>query len=128
MLYQFFCIYFTIAAFSRPFKAMYINILHIIIFIVTGIVIGSVWFFYINPNSLAFVIVSAISDTLAILVLVSIILIRISLLKRLSKIFDMFKVFKLNKSSISSHRQKEMQDNSFFQSCDEREPLLHSPT
>ena len=123
-----FCIYFTIAAFSRPFKAMYINILHVIIFIVTGIVIGSVWFFYINPNSLAFVIVSAISDTLAILVLVSIILIRISLLKRLSKIFDMFKVFKLNKSSISTHRQKEMQDNSFFQSCDEREPLLHSPT
>ena len=123
-----FCIYFTIAAFSRPFKAMYINILHVIIFIVTSIVIGSVWFFYINPNSLAFVIVSAISDTLAILVLVSIILICISLLKRLSKIFDMFKVFKLNKSSISSHRQKEMQDNSFFQSCDEREPLLHSPT
>ena len=123
-----FCIYFTIAAFSRPFKVMYINILHVIIFIVTGIVIGSVWFFYINPNSLTFVIVSAISDTLAILVLVSIILIRISLLKRLSKIFDMFKVFKLNKSSISSHCQKEMQDNSFFQSCDEREPLLHSPT
>ena len=94
-----FCIYFTIAAFSRPFKAMYINILHVIIFIVTSIVIGSVWFFYINPNSLAFVIVSAISDTLAILVLVSIILIRISLLKGCQKFLTCLKFLNLTRAA-----------------------------
>ena len=43
-------IYFTIAAFSRPFKEMYINILSVIIFTVTGIFVGSVLFFYLNLN------------------------------------------------------------------------------
>ena len=70
-------IYFTIAAFSQTFKEMYINILNVIIFTVTGIVVGTAWFFYINLNSMAFMIVSATCDTLVILVLVSIIFVRI---------------------------------------------------
>ena len=65
-------IYYIIAAFSRHFKEMYINILNILIFIVTGIVVGSIWFFYSNLNSMAFIIVSATCDTLVILVLASI--------------------------------------------------------
>ena len=122
-------IYFTIAAFSRPFKEMYINILNVIIFTVTGIFVGSIWFFYINTPNMAFVIVTAICDTLVILVLVSIILIRIPFVRRLSAKFDIiFKGFKLNKGNISSHHQRAMLEGSFFQSCDEREPLLYSPT
>ena len=35
-------LYLTIAAFSRPFKEMYINILNVVIFTITGIVVGSV--------------------------------------------------------------------------------------
>ena len=120
-------IYFTVAAFSRPFKEMYINILNVIIFIVTGIVIGTVWFFYMNPNSMAFVMVTAACHTLAILVLVFIILIRIPFIRRLSTSFGMFKVFKLNKGSISCPHQRAMLEGSFFQSCEEREPLLRSP-
>ena len=122
-------LYFTIAAFSRPFKEMYINILNVVIFTVTGIVVGTVWFTYINTLNTAFTIVSATCNTLAILVLVSFILIRIPFTKRLSTKFDMiFKGFKLNKDSISSHRQRVMLEGSFFQSCDEREPLLYSST
>ena len=122
-------IYFTIAAFSRPLKEMYINILNVIIFTVTGIVVGTVWFFYINLNSTAFMIVTATCDMLVILVLVSIILIRIPFVRRLSAKFDIiFKGFKLNKGNISSHRQRAMLEGSFFQSCDEREPLLYSST
>ena len=122
-------LYLTIAAFSRPFKEMYINILNVVIFTVTGIVVGTVWFIYINTLNTAFTIVSATCNTLVILVLVSFILNRISFTKRLSTKFDMiFKGFKLNKDSISSHRQRAMLEGSFFQSCDEREPLLYSPT
>ena len=122
-------LYFTIAAFSRPFKEMYINILNVVIFTITGIVVGTVWFFYINTLNTAFTIVSATCNTLAILVLVSFILNRIPFTKRLSTKFDMiFKGFKLNKDSISSHRQRAMLEGSFFQSCDEREPLLYSST
>ena len=122
-------IYFTIAAFSRPLKEMYINILNVIIFTVTGIVVGTVWFFYINLNSMAFLIVSATCHTLVVLVLFSIILIRIPFVRRLSAKFDIiFKGFKLNMGNISSHRQRAMLEGSFFQSCDEREPLLYSPT
>ena len=121
-------IYFTVAAFSRPFKEMYINILNVIIFIVTGIVVGTVWFFYINPNSMAFVMVTATCHTLAILVLVFIILIRIPFIRRISTSFGMFKVFKFNKGSISCPHQRAMLEGSFFQSCEEREPLLRSPT
>ena len=120
-------IYFTIAAFSRPFKEIYINILNVLIFAVMGIIVGSVWFFYMNINSMAFVIVSATCDTLVILVLASIIFIRIPFTKRFSTKF-IFKFFKVNKGSISSHHQRAMQEGSFFQSCDEREPLLYSPT
>ena len=122
-------IYFTIAAFSRPFKEMYINILNVIIFTVTGNVVGFIWFFYINLNSMAFMIAAATCHTLVILVLVFIILIRIPFVRRLSTKFDIiFKGFKLNKGNISSHRQRAMLEGSFFQSCDEREPLLYSPT
>ena len=122
-------IYFTIAAFSRPLKEMYINILNVIIFIVTGIVVGTVWFFYINTPSMAFMLVSATCHTLVIIVLVFIILIRIPFVRRLSTKFDIiFKGFKLNKGNISSHRQRAMLEGSFFRSCDEREPLLYSPT
>ena len=120
-------IYFTIAAFSRPFKEIYINILNVLIFAVMGIIVGTVWFFYMNINSMAFVIVSATCHTLVILVLASIIFIRIPFTKRLSTKF-IFKCFKVNKGSISSHHQRAMQEGSFFQSCDEREPLLYSPT
>ena len=121
-------IYFTVATFSRPFKEMYINILNVIIFIVTGIVVGTVWFFYINPNSMAFLMVTATCHTLAILVLVFIILIRIPFIRRISTSFGMFKVFKFNKGSISCPHQRAMLEGSFFQSCEEREPLLRSPT
>ena len=120
-------VYFTFSAFSRPFKEMYINILNVIIFTVTGIVVGTVWFFYINTPNMAFVIVAATCHTLVILVLVSIILIRIPFVRKLSTKF-VFKGFKLNKVNISSHRQRAMLEGSFFQSCDEREPLLYSPT
>ena len=97
-------IYFTIAAFSRPFKEMYINILSVIIFIVTGIFVGSVWFFYLNLNSMAFMTVAATCRKLVILVLASIILIRIPFARRLStKFYKIFKGFKLNKGSISCH-------------------------
>ena len=120
-------IYFTIAAFSRPFKEMYINILNVIIFTVAGIFVGTLWFFYINTPNMAFVIVAATCDTLVILVLVSIILFRIPFARKLSTKF-IFKGFKLNKVNISSHCQRAMLEGSFFQSCDEREPLLYSPT
>ena len=122
-------IYFTIAAFSRPFKEMYINILYVINFTITGIVVGTVWFFNRNTSSMAFKIVSATCDTLVMLVLASFILFHILIMKRLSTKFDViFKGFKLNKGSISSHHQRAMLEGSFFQSCDEREPLLYSPT
>ena len=122
-------LYLTITAFSRPFKEMYINILNVVIFTVTGIVAGTVWFIHINTLNTAFTIVSATCNTLAILVLVSFILNRIPFPKRLStKFVTIFKGFKLNKGSISSHRQRAMLEGSFFQSCDEREPLLYSPT
>ena len=122
-------IYFAVVTFSRPFIGIYINILNALIFTATGIGIGSVWFFYINTPSITFVIVSATCDTLVILVLVSIILIRIPFVRRLSTKLDIiFKVFKLKKSSNSSHHQRAMLEGSFFQSCDEREPLLYSPT
>ena len=122
-------IYFTIAAFSRPFKEMYINILYVINFTITGIVVSTVWFFNRNTPSMAFKIVSATCDTLVMLVLVSFILFHILFTKRLSTKFDViFKGFKLNKGNISSHHQRAMLEGSFFQSCDEREPLLYSPT
>ena len=124
------CIYFIVAAFFRPFKDLYINALNVLIFIIASIVAGSAWLFYVKfyTWSMAFVIVTATCDTLVILVLVFIVLIRVSYVKRLLTRFDMFKVFKLNKSSISSHHQVAMQEGSFFQSCDEREPLLFSHT
>ena len=88
-------IYFIIAAFSRYFKEMYINILNIIIFTVTGIVVGSIWFFYKNLNSMAFIIVSATCDTLVILVLASIFFSRIPFVRRLSaKFYIILKGFK----------------------------------
>ena len=120
-------IYFTIAAFSRPFKEMYINILNVIIFTITGIFVGTLWFFYVNTPNMAFVIVAATCDTLVILVLVSIILFRIPFARRLPA-KCIFKGFKLKKVNISSHHQRAMLEGSFFQSCDEREPLLYSPT
>ena len=122
-------IYFTIAAFFRPFKEMYINILNVIIFTVTGIFVGTAWFFYMNLNNTTFMIVSATCNTLVILLLVSIILFRIPFVRMLSAKFDIvFKILKLNKGNISSHCQRAMQEGSFFQSCDEREPLLYPPT
>ena len=122
-------LYFIIAAFSRPFKEMYINILNVVIFIVIGIVVGSVWFIYIDTLNTAFTIVLATCNTLVILVLVSFILNRIPFTKRFSTKFDkIFKGFKLNKGSFSSHHQRAMLEGSFFQSCDEREPLLYSST
>ena len=120
-------IYFTIAAFSRLFKEMYINILNVIIFTVTGIFDGTPWFFYINTPNMTFVIVAATCHTLVILVLVSIILFRIPFVRKLSTKF-VFIGFELNTVKILSHHQRAVLEGSFFQSCDEREPLLYSPT
>ena len=77
------------------FSTLYINIPSVIIFIVTGIFIGSVRFFYLNLNSMAFMIVAATCHKLVILVLASIILIRIPFARRLStKFYKIFKGFK----------------------------------
>ena len=122
-------IYFTAAAFFRPFKDLYINALNVSIFTITGNVVGSVtWYFYLNPRSVVFVIVLAVCDTIVLLALASIIVIHIPFLNRLLTKRNMLKVFKFNKANISSYRQRAMQEGSFFQSCDEREPLLYSPT
>ena len=74
-----------------------------------------------------FVIVLAICDTIVLLVLASIIVIHIPLLNWLLIKWNMLKILKINKANISSYCQRAMQEGSFFQSCDEREPLLYSP-
>ena len=121
-------IYFTASAFFRPFKDMHNNALNVSIFTITGNVVGSFsWYFYLNPRSMVFIIVLAVCHTIVLLVLASIIVIHIPFINRLLTKWNMLKVFKFKKANISSYCQRAMQEDSFFQSCDEREPLLYSP-
>ena len=65
-------IYFTAAAFFRPFKDMHNNALNVSIFTITANVVGSVsWYFYLNPQSVVLITVLAVCHTIVLLVLAS---------------------------------------------------------
>ena len=119
----FIMVYFILVVFYHPFKDVHLNILNAFLVSITSVVVSSVWYYFVSTITFAIIIASC--DTVVIMTLVVIVLHNIPALRKLVKRVKL----KVTSFLSSSPPTVEAEDDSvfyssFFESCEEREPLL----
>ena len=119
----FIMVYFILVIFYHPFKDVHLNILNAFLVSITSVVVSSVWYYFVSTITFAIIIASC--DTVVIMTLVVIVLHNIPALRKLAKRVKL----KVTSFLSSSPPTVEAEDDSvfyssFFESCEEREPLL----
>ena len=117
--------FFTIGGSLHPFKQRILNVLNTFIFSTIGILASTVWYCYIS-SLVTFITILFCCDTVVIITLILIILLRLPFVKRY------LRKAKFRKPTVSqgpddshhNNRQPPFHSSSFFESCQEREPLL----
>ena len=117
-------LYSIVLGFSRPFNEIHLNFLNIFVLFVLTLVVSSFWFIYVHSSDLAFTILLMICNTIIVLTMLCIFLSRIPFLKRFLKRSKLFK--SSNEVSVNNRQTDMLHHGSFFESCEEREPLLSS--
>ena len=118
-------LYSIVLGFSRPFNEIHLNFLNIFVLSVLTLVVSSFWFIYVHSSDLAFNILLMICNTIIVLTMICIFFSHIPFLKRfLMKRSRLFK--SSNEVSVNNRQTDMLHHGSFFESCEEREPLLSS--
>ena len=123
------CLYMNIVGFSHPFKSMQLNVLNTaVIYSVIIIVTSSFWCIDDATASIKWAILATIGHLIIIIILLCVIMSQFSFGKKLFDRIDQLFVctkFKFNRSLV--HQSGNLNEcDSFYQSCNEREPLLNS--
>ena len=121
------CLYLNIVGFSHPFKSMYLNVLNTIIHLDIIILSCSVWSIVGLPNSIAWATLVTFCHLIIIIILIGVIMSQFSFGK---KLFNKISAFRENRlmadhAHARVHQKKLKECDSFYQSCNEREPLLN---
>ena len=122
------CLYINIVGFSHPFKSMCLNALNTVIYSVIIIVSCSFWLIVVDSitPSNKWAILIAFCHLIIVIILLCVIISQFSFGK---KLFNKIAAFRMNKIVFDRTlaRQKNLNEcSSFYQSCNEREPLLNS--
>ena len=121
------CLYMNIVGFSHPFKSMCLNALNTVIHSVIIIVSCSFWLIVVDSTpSNKWAILIAFCHLIIVIILLCVIISQFSFGK---KLFNKIAAFCTNKIVLdrSLARHKNLDEcSSFYQSCNEREPLLNS--
>ena len=121
------CLYMNIVGFSHPFKSMCLNALNTVIYSVIIIISCSFWLIVVDSTpSNKWAILIAFCHLIIVIILLCVIISQFSFGK---KLFNKIAAFRMNKIVFDRTlaRQKNLNEcSSFYQSCNEREPLLNS--
>ena len=121
------CLYLNIVGFSHPFKSMYLNVLNTIIHLDIIILCCSVWSIVDFPDSIAWATLVTFCHSIIIIILIGVIMSQFSFGK---KLFNKISAFCENRlmadhAHVRVHQKTLQECDSFYQSCNEREPLLN---
>ena len=120
------CLYMNIVGFSHPFKSMHLNILNTVIYSVIIIVSCSFWSLIVSSTaSIKWSILITFCHLIIVIILLCVIISQFSFGK---KLFSKITAFCVNNLKFDRHlvRQRKLDEyDSFYQSCNEREPLLN---
>ena len=120
------CLYMNIVGFSHPFKSMHLNILNTVIYSVIIIVSCSFWSVSVSSTvSIKWSILITFCHLIIVIILLCIIISQFSFGK---KLFSKITAFRVNNLKFDRRlvRQRNLDEcDSFYQSCNEREPLLN---
>ena len=120
-------LYLYIVGFSHPFKSMHLNVLSAVIDSDIIIVTSSLWCIDDATGSIKWAILATFCHLIIIIILLCVIMSQLSFGKKLfNRINDLFvnMKFKFDHPLVCQENLKEC--DSFYQSCNEREPLLNS--
>ena len=121
------CLYLNIVGFSHPFKSMHLNVLNTVIYSDIIILLCSFWSIVDVNGSIKWAVLATFCHLIIIIILLGVIVSQFSFGKKLfNGINELFvKInFKFNRPLV---RQRNLNEcDSFYQSCNEREPLLNS--
>ena len=120
------CLYMNIVGFSHPFKSMHLNILNTVIYSVIIILSCSFWSVSVGSTaSIKWSILITFCHLIIVIILLCIIISQFSFGK---KLFSKITAFRVNNLKFDHRlvRQRKLDEyDSFYQSCNEREPLLN---
>ena len=120
------CLCLNIVGFSHPLKSMHLNILNTVIYLVIIILTCSFWSIVMS-HAIEWAILSTFCHLIIIIILFCVIMSQFPFGKKLFNRINRFFVnskFKFDRPLVC--QKKLRQCDSFYQSCDEREPLLNS--
>ena len=121
------CLYLNIVGFSHPFKSMHLNVLNTVIYSVIIILLCSFWSIVDATASIKWAILATFCHLIIIIILLCVIMSQFSFGKKLfNRINELFDNIKLKFDRPLVRQNNLTQCDSFYQSCNEREPLLHS--
>ena len=120
------CLYMNIVGFSHPFKSMHLNILNTVIYSVIIILSCSFWSVIVGSTvSIKWAILVTFCHLIIVIILLCVIISQFSFGK---KLFNKITSFRVNNLKFDRRlvRQRNLDEcDSFYQSCNEREPLLN---
>ena len=121
------CLYLNIVGFSHPFKRMDLNVLNTVIYSVIIILLCSFWSIADATANIKWAILATFCHLIIIIILICVIISQFSLGKKLfNRINELFDNIKLKFDHPLVRQNNLTQCDSFYQSCNEREPLLNS--
>ena len=121
------CLYLNIVGFSSPFKSMHLNVLSVVIYSDVIFLTCSFWCIVSATASIKWAILATFCHLIIIMILFFVIAGQLSFGRKLfNRINDFFLNIKFKFYRPLVHQENLRQCDSFYQSCNEREPLLHS--
>ena len=121
------CLYLNIVGFSHPFKSMHLNVLNTVIYSAIIILLCSFWSIVDATASIKWAILATFSHLIIIIILICVIMSQFSFGKKLfNRINELFVNIKFKFVHPIARQENLQQCDSFYQSCNEREPLLNS--
>ena len=120
------CLYMNIVGFSHPFKSMNLNILNTVIYSVIIILSCSFWSLIVGSTvSIKWAILITFCHLIIVIILLCIIINQFSFVRKLFNKITAFRVNNLKFDRRLVHQRNLDECDSFYQSCNEREPLLN---
>ena len=120
------CLYLNIVGFSHPFKRMHLNVLNTVMYSVIIILLCSFWSIVDATASIKWAILATFCHLIIIIILICVIMSQFSFGKKLfNRINELFDNIKLKFDRPLVHQDNLEKCDSFYQSCNEREPLLN---
>ena len=120
------CVYLNIVGFSHPFKSKHLNVINTVIYSDIIIVSCSFWSIVMS-HAIEWAILATFCHLIVIIILLCVIMSQFSFGKKLfNRINELYAIIKFKFDRPLAHQRNLNECDSFYQSCNEREPLLNS--